>query len=193
MNCGAAKFAVLFIVFAAFPATTRAQGTESCNGQGGIAPGHDTQVLCTRLIDFSGLCGKPNIPNMPHYEDVAVYLNPWEEKSITIREVQVSAVLFGPIVDGQPKPTNLNIGIFSGNSYNSDPMTPYEYAYAIGAAVTVVRARDRFPAGTGMQFPGKIAHAGTGPSGVHLDVHLDCGPDGASYFGKWFLAYTVNR
>lgn len=170
-----------------------AQTIQSCNGQSGIVAARDTQVLCTRLVGFKGVCGQPNYPGLNGYEDVAVYLNPWEDQSITLREVQVSAVLSGPVVNGQPQPANLNIGIFSGNSYNSDPMTPYEYAFSFGGAVTVVKAHDRFPAGTGMQFPGKGKNSVTGPRDPHLDIHVDCGPDGASYAGNWFLAYTINR
>lgn len=184
--------ALFFGLMAAAP--VRAQATQSCNGQSGIVPGPDTQVLCTRLVDFNGMCGKPNFPEAPQYdEDVAAYLNPWEDSSITVREVQVTAYLQGPVVNGQPQPANLNIGLFSGNSYNSDPMTPYEYAFAYGGRITVVRTKERFPDGTGMQFPGKREHPDRGPTEVHLDVHVDCGPVGATYFGRWFLAYTINE
>lgn len=170
-----------------------AQAAQSCDGRGPIVAAPDTQTLCTKLVAFHGVCGKPNFPGIAGYEDVAIYLNPWEEESITLRQVQVSTVLQGPILNGQPQAANLNIGVFSGNSYNYDPMTPYEFANSFGAKMIVVKAHERFPAGTGMQFPGKLTNARTGPQGARLDVHVDCAPDGASYEGRWFLAYTINR
>lgn len=184
------------IILAGVAAAASARGPrplQECSGSG-IVPGPDTVVLCTKLIDFNGVCGRSNFPGVEGYEDVAAFLNPWESDSITIREVQVTAVLQGPIINGQPQPSDLNIGIFSGNSYNADPMTPYEYTDSPNKAVTIVRAHDRFPTGTGMQFPGKAPHIhGPDPHLIHLDVHVDCGPEGASYVGRWFLAYTVNK
>ena len=169
------------------PKTPRA-----CDAIGLIVPARNTEVLCTKAVEFAGICGKPNIPKLPGYEDVAVYLNPWEEQNITLREVQVIAVLTSAPIKGQPPPGELNIGVFSGNSYNMDPMTPYKYGYSLGAPVVVVEAHNRFPAGTGMQFPGRKTDSGRGPAATRLDVHVDCGPAGSPYVGRWFLSYTIN-
>ncbi len=84
----------------------------------------------------------------------------------------------------------ITASMFSGNSFNADPMTPYVRAAAgimdwRGDVVAAVHSAKDYPPNLGVQFPaaGKKAH---------LDVHLTCEPNGAACWGSLTVWYTLD-
>jgi hypothetical protein len=153
-----------------------------CSGEGDLKE----PALCSRSFAFHGACGKPNY-QFPEWETVAVAVGAWEKTAIRIVSVSADATVISAANSKAPASWAI---IFAGNSVNNDPMTPLRGAAGVvsGAeVVTVAHSEKDFPAGLGMQFP-----AGKSMHDAHLDVHLDCRPIGANYFGSLTVWYTLD-
>jgi hypothetical protein len=141
-------------------------------------------AICSRNFPFHGNCGKPNY-NFPDWDTVAVAIGAWEKVPIRIVSVSVDAVV-------TTKRSASWATIFAGNSFNNDEMTPLRSAAGVtsgwwGSVITTVHSGKDFPPGLGMQFP-----AGQTMRQAHLDVHLDCHPIGAPYYGNLTIWYTLD-
>lgn len=180
MKRSIAALALAACLFAVAPA--RAQTAQSCRGVE-IRPGNDTRVICSRSFGFSGTCGQrqPQYP-YPGWQDVAFATEPWEDGPITIRAValDVRVVGKGPLL----------LGMFAGNNFNPDPMTPYRYFDSAGSAVDGHAESPQWPGNAGMQLPAASAKQSfNSPDDPHIDAHVNCTSD-ASYAGYLFVWYT---
>jgi hypothetical protein len=141
-------------------------------------------AICSRSFPFHGACGTPNY-NFPGWDNVAVAVGAWEKVPIRIVSVSTDAIV-------TTKRSASWAIIFAGNSFNADEMTPLQSAVGVtsgwwGSVITSVHSEKTFPPGLGMQFP-----AGQPMYDAHLDVHLECRPIGAPYFGDLTIWYTLD-
>jgi hypothetical protein len=142
-------------------------------------------ALCSRIIEFSGICGHPNY-NFPGWPDVAIAVGAWEKTPIRIVAISADAVV-------RTKWHTVTGSIFAGDSFNNDPLTPLRYATAgisdlHGDVSAVLHTEQHFPAGIGMQLS-----AGQPWEQVHLDVHVTCDPAGATYDGNLSVWYVLDK
>jgi hypothetical protein len=177
------RHAVIAIALVLF--SSAAARAAQCGGGG---PELKNPTLCSSAFAFQGACGRSNYDD-PGWPDVALAVGAWEK--VPIRFVAVSADAVIATERWQNRFAKLAM-IFVGNSYNGDPMTPYRYAAAgrslpFGKTYLTVHTEQRFPADSGMQFP-----AGQPMRKTHVDVHLVCQPDGASYLGNLMVWYKFD-
>ena len=135
--------------------------TTQCGGSG---PELKEPAICSRLFGFQGVCGKPNYP-YKDWEDVALAIGAWEKALIRILFVSADARV-------QTKWRAINASMYSSNSFNADPMTPWAQTAAgimdlRGDVVATLHTEMTYRADLGMQFP-----AGQPWQDIHLDVHL---------------------
>jgi hypothetical protein len=155
---------------------------------GGSGPDLKNPTLCSRPFAFEGACGRPNY-NYPGWPDVALAVGAWEKVPIRVVAVSTDAVIE---TERWKNRFAKLAGIFVGNSFNDDPMTPYRYAAAgrslpFGKTRLTVHTEQRLPYDSGMQFP-----AGQPMFDAHIDVHLTCEPEGALYFGNLIVWYRLD-
>lgn len=174
------------IVFVAVPFLSDIARAAQCGGNG---PELKNPTLCSRPFIFDGACGRPKY-NYKGWSDVAFAVGAWEKVPIRVVAVSADAVIeterwknrFAKLAE-----------IFVGNSFNDDPMTPYRYAAAdrslpFGKTRLTVHTEQRLSYDSGMQFP-----AGRSMFDAHIDVHLTCEPEGASYFGNLIVWYRLDE
>jgi hypothetical protein len=142
-------------------------------------------ALCSKLFVFSGTCGRAVYP-YPGWPDVVFAVGAWEAVPIRVTSVSVDALVRSRWW------RMVSASIFAGNSFNADPMTPYRNATSsafdlLGRAAVAVASEQHFPLDDAMQFP-----AGQPMPQVHLDAHLTCSPNGASYSGSLSVWYRLD-
>jgi hypothetical protein len=143
--------------------------------------------LCSRIIEFAGVCGRANY-DIPYWTpDIALAVGAWEKTAIRVVAVSADAEV-------RAKGHDVSASIFAGDSFNNDPLTPQRYAIGKAAdssadAVAVLHTERHFPLGVGMQLPG----AGQPWENIHLDVHVACEPSGASYAGNLSVWYVLDK
>lgn len=135
----------------------------NCAGQSYVA-GPDPRAFCEQHFSAEGSCS--GIDQLPIVE------TPWEKTAISIRGVTI-AFLAGGISSGY---------VFAGNSYNHDVM-----AWLDPVHEGIVR--QWFPAGLAFQFPGLAQESASARS--RIDLHVRCGPKGASYEAYLILYYSM--
>jgi hypothetical protein len=161
----------------------------------GCAPAHAVQcggsgaelkapALCSKLFVFAGICGRSNYPD-PAWFDIAFAVGPWETIPIRIFAISGDATV-------RSKWRAVVAKMFLGNSFDLDPMTPYVMASGgildlSGRVAVPIHAEQHFP--IGMQLP----PPGPEPLTPHLDVHLTCEPNGASYSGSMTVWYGFDQ
>lgn len=170
-----------WLVVAFLFAATSAHAAQ-CGGDG---PQLKDPALCTKLFTFSGTCGRPNYP-YPGWPDIALAVGAWEPVPIRVLSVSADAMVTSRWW------RLATASIFSGNSFNADPMTPYRNGVAaafdiFGRSAVAVHSEGNFPGGAGMQFP-----AGQPMPRAHLDVHLSCTPLSARYSGSLWVSYVLD-
>lgn len=147
-------------------------------------PSLDPPAICSQLFQFNGNCGVPKY-HFPGWSDVAFYKGAWEHKPIRIRIAAANVTIT----------TNwwrtIWAQMFVGDSFNADPVTPYEAKVGgksdwTGRTRLTLSSEQRL--NVGMQLPAK----GQFPAEqTHLDVHLQCEPENAFYFGSLSVWYKV--
>jgi len=171
-------------VIAAFCLLALPAQAAQCRGSG---PDLKPAALCSVTFNFSGKCGKP-VYSYPNWDDVVFATGAWEISSIVAADAIVTAAKGRAFAR-----------IFAGNSYNADAMTPERYATGPpivgraarllgfgGTSVAIVRSEEHFPEGLGTVLP-----AGQPMQRTHLDVHLTCLPEGATYAGSLSVWYMI--
>jgi hypothetical protein len=158
-----------------------AAAAAQCRGSG---PDLKEPAVCSRLFGFQGLCGKPTYP-YKDWDDVVVAVGAWEKVPIRILFVSADARI-------QTKWRAVTASMYAGNSFNADPLTPWAQAAAgimdlRGDVVATIHAEMTYRPDLGMQFP-----AGQPWQDIHLDVHLQCTPTGAPYFGSLGIWYKLD-
>jgi hypothetical protein len=153
---------------------------QNCQGLPYTTTVNGSAIACTKFFNVSGVCGTPPLPG-PDWTDVIWATAPWEPNTavITITSADANLVFTGGFM-----------GVFIGNSFQPDPVTPYQVGvFTPGTAYGLVHAHQDFPAGTGMQFPG--ANGITDPQKTyHLDAHGWCAA-GTTYSGYIRIVYTT--
>ena len=171
---------VLFVIIA-FVLVPGAASASRCGGSG---PELKEPAVCSRHFGFQGLCGRPNYM-FKDWDDVAIAVGAWEEVPIRILFVSADARI-------QTKWRAVTASMYAGNSFNADPLTPWAQATAgildlRGDVVATIHAGMTYRPDLSMQFP-----AGQPWQDTHLDVHLQCTPTGAPFFGSLSVWYKLD-
>lgn len=151
-----------------------------------------SSALCSIAFDFQGTCGK-RVYDHAGWKGVVFATGAWEKSPIRIAIATADAMVTTAVGRAFAQ-------LYAGNSFDADLMTPEVYAIGqptVGRiarllgfrrdSIAIAHAEEHFPKGLGMTLP-----TGGSMEDAHLDVHLTCFPDGATYVGSLTVWYVID-